>query len=161
MTPKPQRRISLQLRLILTIVFVAFAYFVAQYRKSAPGTAPLPRDAYTGPLQEEDLPAEGANRFDWVPAFPGAEMENITSKVTRGQHSYGFSFRTQQDSDFVLAFYGDKLKQAGFKVDIKSTESRGGELHAEGADGKRSFDVIAAKVYSGTGSEVGVTAVQR
>ena len=161
MMPKPQRRVSLQLRLILTVVFVAFAYFVAQYRKSAPATAPLLRDMYSGPLQKEDLPAEGVNRFAWVPAFPGAQMENITSKVTRGQHAYGFSFRTEQEFDRVLAFYGDKLKEAGFKVEIKNQEARGGDLHAESSDGKRTFDVVVAKVYSGTGTEAGVTAVQR
>ena len=56
---------------------------------------------------------------------------------------------------------GDKLKEAGFKVEIKNQEARGGDLHAESSDGKRTFDVVVAKVYSGTGTEAGVTAVQR
>jgi hypothetical protein len=34
-------------------------------------------------------------------------------------------------------------------------------MHADSADGKRSFDVIAAKVAAGTGAEIGITAVQR
>jgi hypothetical protein len=161
MTPKPQRRISLQLRLILAIVFIAFAYFVAQYRKSVPRARSTETSMDTRPLLVDDPSPEGTDRFAWVPAFPGAEIEGITSKVTRGQVSRGFHFRTARDFKTALAFYGDKLKGAGFKVDIKETTGQGGELHADSADGKRAFDVVAAKVFSGTGTEIGVTAVQR
>ena len=161
MTPKPQRRISLQLRLILTIVFVAFAYFVAQYRKAVPRMGSADTNLDTRPLLPEDAAADVPSRFAWVPTFPDAEIQGITSKLTRGQISYGFHFRTARDFKSALAFYGDKLREAGFKVDMKDSADTGGELHADSSDGKRSFDVVAAKVYSGTGTEIGVTAVQR
>ena len=165
MTPKPQRRISLQLRLILTIVFVAFAYFVAQYRNAVPRASSADTSLDTRPLLPPLLPEDAAadvpSRFAWVPAFPGAEIQGITSKLTRGQISYGFHFRTARDFKSALAFYGGKLKEAGFKVNIKDSADMGGELHADSIDGKRAFDVVAAKVYSGTGTEIGVTAVQR
>ena len=159
MTPKPERRISLQLRLILTIVFVAFAYFVGQYRKSVPRAGTGPANLDTQPLLTTEAP-DGLDRFAWIPAFPGAEMEDINTKHVRGQISHGFSFRTPQDYTAVLSFYNAKLKEAGFQVDMKA-EDRGGELHAKSGDGKRSFDVVAAKRYSGSGAEIGVTAVQR
>jgi hypothetical protein len=166
MTPKPQRRISLQLRLILAIVFVSFAYFVGQYRKAVPrgpaGDASTANSRTAGrTMFPADSASDRANRFAWIPAFPGAEIEGITSKLTRGQIAYGFHFRTAQDFKSVLVFYGDKLKEAGFQVEIKDSSDKGGELHADSADGKRTFDVVAAKVYSGTGTEIGVTAVQR
>ena len=142
-------------------MFVAFAYFVGQYRKAVPRGVPGEANLDTRPLLPADGSADQAGRFAWVPAFPGAEIEGITSKLTRGQISYGFHFRTPQDFKSALAFYGDKLKEAGFKVDVKDSTDKGGELHADSADGKRSFDVVAAKVYSGTGTEIGVTAVQR
>lgn len=161
MTPKPQRRISLQLRLILAIVFVAFAFFVGQYRKAVPRASSGDSNAFTRPQFPADSSSDAANRFAWIPAFPDAEIEGITSKLTRGQISYGFHFRTARDFKPALAFYGDKLKAAGFRVDIKDTAGQGGELHADSADGKRAFDVVAAKVYTGAGTEIGVTAVQR
>ena len=40
MSPKPQRKISLQLRLMISAVFIAFAIFVVQYRKSVPRARP-------------------------------------------------------------------------------------------------------------------------
>ena len=161
MTPKPRRRISLQLRLILTVVFVAFAYFVAQYRKSVPRTRLADASTDTRPLYTDDSSPDGTSHFTWVPAFPGAEIEGITTKRTREEVSYGFHFRATQDVKFVLTFYSDKLKEAGFKVEVKESAGQGGELHADSADGKRSFDVVAAKVVNGTGAEIGVTAVQR
>lgn len=159
MMPKPQRRISFQLRLILTIIFVAFAYFVSQYRKSVPRAGVGPGTFDTRPLLIDDA-ADGTDRFAWVPAFPGAEIEDLNTKHTRGQVSHGFSFRTDQDFNAVLTFFSGKLKDQGFKVDIK-TEDRGGELHANSPDGKRSLELIAAKRYTGAGAEIGVTAVQR
>lgn len=161
MTPKPQRKISLQLRLILTIVFVAFAYFVGQYRKAVPRARSGEVNLDTRPLVPEDVSANGSNRFAWIPAFPGVEMEGITTKFTRGQTAYGFHFRTSQDFKSALSFYSDRLKEAGFQVEAKDSTDKGGELHADSADGKRSFDVVAAKVYNGTGTEIGVTAIQR
>jgi hypothetical protein len=161
MSPKPQRKISLQLRLMISAVFVAFTIFVVQYRKSVPRARPATTSANTKPFLSDAPSSEGANRFAWIPAFPDAEVRGINTKQTREQLSYGFSFHTAQDFKPVLAFYREKLQAAGFQVDVKDTADTGGELHADSADGKRSFDVIAAKVVTGTGAEIGVTAVQR
>jgi hypothetical protein len=161
MSPKPQRRISLQLRLMISAVFVAFTIFVVQYRKSVPQARPAATSADTRPFLTDAPSSEGSNRFAWIPAFPNAELEGINTKQTREQLSYGFSFRTPQGFKPVLAFYREKLQAAGFQVGVKDSGDTGGELHADSADGKRSFDVIAAKVVTGTGAEIGVTAVQR
>src|SRR5258708_3103538 len=158
------RRISPLLRVMISAVLVAFAIFVVVYRKSVPPArraAPSAAAANNKPFSSEAPSAEGGNRFAWIPGFPGAEVHDMSTKQTGDQLSYGFSFHTTQEFKQVLTFYRDRLQAAGFKVDVKDSEDRGGELHAEDPVGNRSFDVIAAKVIAGSGAEIGVTAVQR
>ena len=68
----------------------------------------------------------------------------------------------------MFDYYHDGWKalweRSGEVIDLAAfgnTAAAGGELHADSPDGKRSFDVIAAKVAAGTGAEIGVTAVVR
>jgi hypothetical protein len=164
--PRATRKISPLLRVMISAVLLAFAIFVMVYRKSlppAPRTAPTEAASKNKPFLSTAPSSEGANRFAWIPAFPGAELHDINTKQTRDLLSYGFSFHTAKDFKEVLAFYRDRLQAAGFKVDVKDSADTGGELHADAADGTRSFDVIAAKAAAGagTGAEIGVTAVQR
>jgi len=148
------------LRVMISAVLVAFAVFVVQYKRS---TAPARSSTSqpSKPFMSGAPSGEGSSRFAWVPQYPGATLENITTKQTRDQLSYGFSFRAADGFKQVLAFYRDRLQGAGFKVDVKDSAETGGELHAAADDGQRTFDAIAAKVLQGTGTEVGVTAVQR
>jgi len=78
--------------------------------------------------------------------------------MTRGELSYGFSFRTRDGSEKILSFYQSHLQAAGFKVDVKQGDG-GGQLHAEDAEGKRSFDMTAGKTAEGT--EAGAIAAQK
>ena len=133
---------------------------LVQYQKSTE----RPQSGAHGPLKPfiSTAPsAEGSNRFAWVPHYPGATIENINTKQTREELSYGFNFRTADDFKQTLEFYNQQLKSAGFKVEVKNSGETGGELHANAESSGRSFDVVAAKVVQGTGTEVGVTAVQR
>ena len=87
-------------------------------------------------------------------------MENINSKQSRDELSYGFNFHTPDDFKKVLTFYRDQLQSAGFQVDLKETTAAAGELHATSGNKDRTLDAVVANVSQGTGSEVGVTAVQ-
>lgn len=160
MTARPPRRTNTLLRVIMSAVLAAFAIFVVQYKKSTEHNQPSAK----GPLKPfiSTAPSsEGSNRFAWVPHYPGATIENISSKQTRDELTYGFNFRTVDDFKQVVAFYRAQLEPAGFKVEVKNPGEYGGELHADAASGGRSIDVTVAKVLQGTGTEVGVTAVQR
>ncbi len=160
MTATPPRKTNTLLRVIMSAVLAAFALFVVQYKKS---TEPH-KSSSNAPLKPFLSPApssEGSNRFAWVPHYPGATIENISTKQTRDELSYGFNFRTADDFKHALAFYSEQLQSAGFKVDVKNSGEIGGELHADAAGSARSLDVTAAKALQGTGTEVGVTAVQR
>ena len=160
MTARPPRQRNMLLRVIMSAVLAAFAIFVVQYKKSTEHTQPGPK----GPLKPflSTAPsAEGSNRFAWVPHYPSATIENISTKQTRDDLTYGFNFRTADDFTQVVAFYRAQLEPAGFKVQVKNPSEFGGELHADADRSGRSLDVTAAKVLQGTGTEVGVTAVVR
>ena len=160
MTARPPRKTNPLLRIIMSAVLVAFAIFVVQYKKSTEHTQPGAK----GPLKPflSSAPsAEGSNRFAWVPHYPGAMIENISTKQTRDDLTYGFNFRTSDDFTQVVTFYRAQLEPAGFKVEVKNPGEYGGELHADADRSGRSLDVTAAKVLQGTGTEVGVTAVVR
>jgi hypothetical protein len=155
---------------MISAVLLAFAIFTVQYKKSLPqdkSDAPK-RTASNKPFPAVAPSAEGATRFGWVPKFPDAQLENITTKQTRDEISYGFSFHSGQTFDKVLAFYGDQLQKEGFKVELKVAASsvsakdpggNSGQLQAVSPDGARSLDVIASKADAG--AEIGVRAVQR
>ena len=160
MTATPPRKRNTLLRVIMSAVLAAYAIFVVQYKKSTEH----PQPGANGPLKPflSTAPSsEGSNRFAWVPHYPGAAIENINTKQTRDQLTYGFNFRTADDFKQALAYYRDQLQSAGFKVDVKNSSEFGGELHADADSNSRSMDVVAAKVLQGTGTEVGVTAIQR
>jgi len=159
MTARPPRKTNTLLRVIMSAVLAAFAIFVVQYKKSTEHPQPGANTS-TKPFLSTAPSSEGSNRFAWVPHYPGATIENISTKQTRDDLTYGFNFRTADDFKQVLAFYRAQLEPGGFKVEVKNPSEYGGELHAD-ADRSRSLDVTAAKVLQGTGTEVGVTAVQR
>jgi len=144
---------------MLSLVLVAFALFVVVYKKSTTSVKPSALKA-SNPFLTDAPSSEGSNRFAWVPKYPGATTENISSKQTRDELTYGFNFYTPDDLKKVLQFYRDQLQPAGFEVDVKEPSDASGELHAAADGGKRTLDATAAKVSQGTGTEVGVTAVQ-
>jgi hypothetical protein len=160
MTARPPRKTNTLLRVIMSAVLAAFAIFVVQYKKSTEHPQPTSK----GPLKPflSTAPSsEGSNRFAWVPHYPGATIENISTKQTRDDLTYGFNFRTGDDFKQTLEFYRQQLESTGFKVQVKNSGDVGGELHANADNSGRSMDVVAAKVLQGTGTEVGITAVQR
>jgi len=160
MTARPPRKTNTLLRVIMSGVLAAFAIFVVQYKKSTEHAQPGAK----GPLKPflSTAPsAEGSNRFAWIPHYPGATIENISTKQTRDELTYGFNFRTADDFKQILTFYRASLEPAGFKVDVKNPSEYGGVLHAEAERSGRSLDITAAKVLQGNGTEVGITAVQR
>ena len=156
MLATPTRRINPLLRVMMSAVLVAFAIFVVEYKKFTTPAKPL---ATAGPFLTDSPSSEGSNRFAWVPKYPGATLENISTKQTRDQLTYGFNFHTSDDFKHVLEFYRDQLRSAGYQVDLKESGGNGGELHAEADGGSRTLDATIAKQLQGMGTEVGVTAV--
>ena len=112
MTATPTRKTNTLLRVVMSAVLLAFVIFVVQYKNS---TEPPKAGAKTPakPFLSTAPSSEGSNRFAWVPRYPGATTENISTKQTHDQLSYGINFRTADDLKPVLTFDRDQLQSAG------------------------------------------------
>jgi hypothetical protein len=149
----PSRTATPRNRIIFSAVVLVIGLGIVVYQRSHPGAANARK-----PFLSQAPSSEGGNRFAWVPAYPGAAISGIRTKMTRGELSYGFSFHTPDDTEKILSFYQRQLQAAGFKVDVKRGDA-GGQVHAEDSSGNRSLDLTAAKATDGT--EAGVLAVQK
>jgi|SRR5579863_571125 len=149
----PSRTATPRNRIIFSVVVLVVGLGIVWYQRTH-----SPSGNTKKPFLSQAPSSEGANRFAWVPSYPGATISGIRTKMTRGELSYGFSFVTPDGNEKILAFYQSQLQAAGFKVDVKRGDA-GGQVHAEDSDGKRSFDLTAGKVTEGT--EAGVMAVEK
>ena len=156
-TSKSGRRPRPLLRVVTSAILAAVVIYAVwlrgPFRSHKPSSANQPLKTLS--------PFSESTAFAWVPHYPGAALENISTKQTRDELTYGFNFRTADDYKQALAFYSQQLQAAGFKVKVNDSGDHGGDLHADADSSGRSFDAVAAKVLQGTGTEVGVTAVQR
>jgi hypothetical protein len=150
-TANPRNRIA------FSAVVLAIGLGMVWYQRSHP--AARTAGSAKKPFLSQAPSSEGSKTFAWVPAYPGATVSGIRTKMTRGELSYGFSFQTPDGSEKILSFYQSQLQAAGFKVDVKSAGDAGGQLHAEDAGGKRSLDLTAGKAAEGM--EAGVLAVEK
>lgn len=144
-------------RIVFSAAVLAIGLGLVWYQRSHPAAG----KASSGkkPFLSQAPSSEGNKSFAWVPAYPGATISGIRTKMTKGELSYGFSFRTPDGSEKILSFYESQLRAAGFKVDVKSSGDAGGQLHAEDSAGKHSLDLTAAKAAEGT--EAGALAVEK
>src|SRR5579872_279706 len=108
MTAIPPRKTNTLLRVIMSAVLAAFALFVVQYKKSTEPAKPS-ANAPLKPFLSTAPSSEGSNRFAWIPRYPGATIENISTKQTRDDLTYGFNFRTTDDFQQVVGFYRAQL----------------------------------------------------
>lgn len=150
-TAKPRNRIAFSAAVLVVVAALVW------YQRSHP--AARTAGSAKKPFLSQAPSSEGSKTFAWVPAYPGAAISGIRTKMTRGELSYGFSFVTPDGSDKILAFYQSQLQAAGFKVDVRSGGEAGGQLHAEDSVGKRSLDLTAGKAAEGT--EAGVLAAEK
>jgi hypothetical protein len=141
-------------RIVVSAVVLVIGLGIVWYQRSHPAARSAKK-----PFLSQAPSSEGSNQFAWVPAYPGATISNIRTKMARGELSYGFSFVTPDSGEKVLSFYQSRLRAAGFKADVRSSGDAGGQLHAEDSTGKRSLDLTAGKAAEGT--EAGALAVEK
>ena len=153
----PARTASPRNRIVFSVTVLVVVAGLVWYQRSHPAAGKA--GSAKKPFLSQAPSSEGSKQFAWVPAYPGATISNIRTKMTRGELSYGFSFVTPDASEKVLSFYQSRLRTAGFNVDVKSSGDAGGQLHAEDSAGKRSLDLTAGKAAEGT--EAGALAVEK
>lgn len=89
--------------------------------------------------------AGGQQLPGWIPTYPGGRSDGLANIEAKGEKSGTFTLRTADTPDSVIAFFGSKLKEAGFAVETASMTFDGapsGTLNAT-AD-KRQLSITAA-----------------
>ena len=92
----------------------------------------------------------------WVPAYPGSNAQGTFSVTGNGDEGSGgnFAFTTSDSADKVLAFYQDKIKELGMKIQVNTTTPGGGMLTAADENDRRTLNII---VGGGNETTVNVT----
>lgn len=106
---------------------------------------------------------EGTARFgsgsvdklpDWIPAYPGSEIEGIYSAASKEGGSGGFNFLTADEPQKVVSFYEKSLERAGLTVTTNITQqsgkATGGIVSGEDSDRNRTAFINAAAGEDGT-----------
>ncbi|MBI1786560.1 MAG: hypothetical protein HYR60_03275 [Acidobacteria bacterium] len=83
-----------------------------------------------------------ANLPDWIPPYPGSKPEANLSMQGKEGTGGSFHFTTADPPKNVISFYDDKLKQAGFRINLTATGGEGSMLAADDASSKRTLIVI-------------------
>ena len=143
-------------RILFSVALLAVVIYLYQQRKSGG------RDAASRQPLPAISPADaGTDRFAWIPAYSGADISGIHSRITHGELNYGFEFQTAEDMHRVIDYYETRLHQAGFTVETKLKGNVEIDLHAESPDRKRTIDVVAEQPAEKSPSVVAVAAVQK
>lgn len=88
---------------------------------------------------------DGSQVPAWIPGYPGARSDSFSNVKAGGENSGTFSIHTSDAAEAVLAFYEEKLKAAGFEVEMTTLETNGalgGTL--VGRSGDRTVNVTVA-----------------
>ena len=92
----------------------------------------------TGAAVSEDIP-------DWVPVYPGAEAASRSMMTSDEGVTGSFQIETGDAVSDVIAFYRDRLKEAGFEITVNTFSgegSEGGMVQATLEAGQRSVMVM-------------------
>jgi len=95
---------------------------------------------------------------DWVPAYPGASLQNTFSSSNATEQTGQYAFTSKDPADKIIAFYGDSLKSSGFTVSNMTTNSDGkvgGMVSGEDKANKRA--VVVGIGTEADGTKVSVT----
>lgn len=93
----------------------------------------------------------------WVPAYPGAASQGLSSNDNPTEAQFLFGFTTPDPVDKVASHYRAELRKAGFDVDSQ-VSSPGAEI-LQARNGGRSLQIMLSK--SGDGTQAAVTATEK
>jgi hypothetical protein len=165
--PKSRPLLRVITSALLAALVIYGVWFRASFR-SSPKTRQTTAQQHLKTLQ----PFSESTAFAWVPHYPGAVTEDISSSVNHDRVSRGFHFRVTipdhpvgkappPDVAAVRTYYETQLRAAGFTVVMKvvpknetangtkSAPASDGILHAESSDGKRILELTLATDSAG------------
>jgi len=105
----------------------------------------------TGAAVSEDRP-------DWVPVYPGAEIEGLGTMTTDDAVHGSFSLKTPDAVSEVSGYYQKELKDAGFEVSLNTFAGGGKDgamINANRGEADQNVVVIISR--EGDATEAGVT----
>ncbi|HLK67271.1 MAG TPA: hypothetical protein VKU19_27740 [Bryobacteraceae bacterium] len=83
---------------------------------------------------------------DWVPNYPGSNAQGTFAVKGSGTDGGGeggnFTFTTKDPASKALAFYQDKAKELGMKVNLNTTTDQGGMFIAQDDEARRTLTVV-------------------
>ena len=87
----------------------------------------------------------------WVPAYPGSEghTKSVLSANSGGTEGGDYTFTTSDDPAKVKAFYSDKCKDLGLKVEADTSTPDGGMIVAADENGDKRSLTITVGGHSG------------
>jgi hypothetical protein len=97
----------------------------------------------------------GAEKLpSWIPAYPGSKPQVAFSAKgdSAGDAGEGgtFTFTTPDSPSKVIAFYQDKAREMGMKVNMTTTTNEGGIVSASDEGNKRSLTITVGTESGGT-----------
>jgi hypothetical protein len=103
--------------------------------------------------------AAGNSAPAWVPVYPGASTQGTMSSQTPEGSQNTFTFKTSDSAEKVQSYFQDRLKSAGFTVNVVGATANGFVLQADDAGKKRNIVVTAGS--PGEGTEGSVTSIEK
>src|SRR5262249_20712233 len=98
----------------------------------------------------------GTHPPSWVPAYPSAAVQSrVTGIADDGSKSAEggvFEFTSKDSPGQVMAFYEERCRALGMRVDLSTASRDGGKIIAEDDDGYRSLIVMIASEPGGSSS---------
>lgn len=93
--------------------------------------------------------ASAAKLPDWVPSYPGANIQGTfrakgTDSDGQGQGG-NFTFSTSDAASNVMSFYQGKAKDLGMKVKLTATAAEGGTMIASDDNDRRMLTIIVGQ----------------
>jgi len=89
----------------------------------------------------------------WIPAYPGTQATGTYSATVNDKKSGGFSFKTSDSAEKVLAFYESEMKGKGFepsKTTYQQDGATGGFITAKSGGKTLTVTVTTDKAEGGT-----------
>lgn len=103
--------------------------------------------------------AAGNAMAAWVPVYPGSSPQGTLASQTADGSENTYAFKTSDPPSKVLSYYQDRLKSAGFAVNLMSSGDQGGLVQADDGAKKRSLLITASSSEGETTASI--TAIEK
>ncbi|HYG64785.1 MAG TPA: hypothetical protein VEL74_19550 [Thermoanaerobaculia bacterium] len=103
---------------------------------------------------------------DWVPVYPGGQIQGNMTSNTAEQKTASFSLTTQDSVDDLVKFYEEQLTAKGLEIEQTTTGTGAdggstGMISAKSSDDVRNVIIMVSSATEGTGASAQVTYIEK